>query len=176
MSERGKERLWVVASFTTAILLGLYAVFGGTAFGAMSLIDTKEFCAFWSFCCVAIGAIALIGDRRLNDWIIPRLEAHSKRREAARKQRELLRLKLDLEDPGRVARRNARKQLLLCVTGWGLLLSPLAAIIASAVLSFYFKTEACYMVLVISIFYALQMWGIILKGFLQIRKEGKQNE
>jgi len=176
MSERGKELVWMVVSFTVAILFGLYMVLGKVAFGAMSLPETKEFCAFCSFGCVAGGIISLIGNRRLNDWINPRLEAHSKRKMEARERRKAMRLKLDLEDPSRVTRRNTRKQSLRCMAGWCLLLGPLVAIIASATLSICFKTETYYAVLAISIFFAVQVWGIMLKEFLQMRKEDKQND
>lgn len=173
MSERRKEYAWTIVLFTAAILLGSYTVFSKKPLGAMSLLDAKLFCGAWSLACTLGGALALIGDKRLNDWINPRLAAYSKRRKDAKKQREIMRVLSDLENPSRVARREARKKRLLCVAGWALLLSPLVAIVASVISIFYFKTEIYYMVLAISVFYAVQLWGFLFKAFMQMKNEDK---
>lgn len=170
MSERNKEFVWAITFFVLAISLGAYAVLGKVAFGAMSLLDTKEFCAAWSLCCAVGAALGLVGDQKLTAWIIPRVEAYSKKRAKIREQRRTTRAELDLKYPSRVMRREERKKLLYCVAGWALLVSPLIAIIVSIILIVYLRTDIYYMILAISILYAVQLWGLMLKTYLQIKK------
>lgn len=170
MSERKKEFLWALVLFALAASLGAYAVLGRVAFGVMSLLETKQFCAIWSLCCVAGGVLGLIGDQRLNDWINPRLKAYSEKRRKAKERRRLMRAELDLKYPSRVVQRERRKKFLCCVAGWALLISPLVAIIVSIILIICFKAEIYYMILAISILYAVQLWGLMLKTYLQMEK------
>ena len=171
MSERHKEFICTIILGAIAVALGLYAVFGNIALGAMSISETKGSCGYWSAICVICGAISLIGDQRLNRWINPRLEAYSKKRKEHKERRKAMRVILDLKDPSRVERREKRKKHLCCALGWMLVLSPLAAIIVSVILSAYFKSEVCYMILAICVLYAVQLWGFLLIEYLKMKKE-----
>lgn len=164
MSERDKEFAGAIVFFALAVLLGAYAVLGELAFGAMSLLNTRQFCAVWSLGCVAGGALWLIGDQKLNEWINPRLEAYSEKRRKVKEQRKVMQAKLDSKYPDRVAQRERRKKLLCSIAGWALLISPIIAIVTSIIL-ICFKTEICYTILVISVFYAIQIWSLLLKAF-----------
>lgn len=175
MSERNKELVWAIVFFVLAISLGAYAVLGKVAFGAMSLLDTKDFCAVWSLCCVVGAILGLIGDQRLNSWINPRIETCSQKRAEIKERRRTTLAALDLKYPNRVTRREERKKFLCRVAGWILLVSPLVAIIVSIVLIVCLKTEIYYMILAISILYAIQLWGFMLRTYLQMKKDSKNN-
>lgn len=167
MTERRKELLWTALSFAAAMILGLCAIFGKISLGVMSIPETRQFCVCWTFGLVVCGILGLIGNKRLNEWIIPRL----RRRQEAKEQRRAMRAEPDRVDAGRVVRRETRKKSLLCAAGWLLLLSPLIAIVTSATLCVHFKTEEWYMVLVISVLYAIQLWGLMLKTYMQTKNK-----
>jgi len=99
-------------------------------------------------------------------------------RERRKEQRGATKLGLDLKDPGRVTRRNARKKLLYyCVADWGLALIPFVLIVISVILSTYSKSIlSCCIILAVSVLYAVYTWGTMLKAFLEIKKESKGPE
>lgn len=171
MSERRKELLSAIGFFAVAVVLGSYAIFGKTGFGAMSPAELKWDCGFWSIGLAMCGLISLIGNRRLSDWIGPRVEARSRRRQEAKERRRTLRAELDLKDPSRVERREKRKDHLYCVIGWGLLSSPLVAIVISIALVVHLQSETHWMYLLISMLYAVQLWGLMLKEYLEQKAE-----
>lgn len=173
MSERNKEIIAAVTCFAGAAILGLRAILGKAFFGILPLFDTKVSCVIWAFACATCGILLAIGNRRLNKWINPRLDAFLDRREEAKRQREALRMELDAKDPSRVERREERKKHLFCVIGWILLVSPLVAVATSIALIIRFKTETYYMMLAISLLYAAQLWGLMLKAYLEMKKESK---
>lgn len=168
MSERGKELVSAAICFALSVLFAINAVLGKIAFGVMSILDTRQLCAICFLAFALCGVVGLIGNRRLNNWINPRLEAYSQRREYVKTQRKAIRAELDLKYPSRVVVRESRKRFLYSVAGWIILFSPLIAIIISIILIILFKTEIYYMLLMISLLYAVQLWGLVLRTFLQL--------
>lgn len=129
MSERRKEWVWTAICFALSILLAINAVLGKVAFGQMSMLDTRQICAVYSVTFVLCAILGLIGDQRLNDWINPRLKAYSQRRKDAKARRKGRQAELDLKDPGRVMKRERRKQFLHSVAMLVILCSPIVVII-----------------------------------------------
>lgn len=159
MSERNKEIVMATVLFLGAIALGLYAVLGKVALGAMSLEDTRLASAVCSVWCVASGILAAIGDRRPNDWLAPRLRAYFMRREQDLKEYESWQAELDLKDSSRIARRERREKRLRSVGKVVFLLSPLVLAIVSAISAAYFDSDICRTMTLLSMILAVVLWS-----------------
>lgn len=135
MSERRKEFVWAAIWFALSALLAINAVFGKVAFGIMSISDTRLVCIIYSLGFAFGGVLASIGDKRLNEWINPRLEVFSQRREGAKARRKARQAELDLMYPSRVIARERRKRFLHGVVGLVIFFSPLIAVVVGLILT-----------------------------------------
>lgn len=140
MSERNKEIRYATVSFAGAILFLAYAMLGKMVFGALSLYETKELCVFLGIGLVLCGALLLIGDKRLNAWINPRLKAIAQKWQKAKEHHEELRTGLDQKDPSRVTRREVRKARLFGLS----VLLLLGLLILCAVIQSLFLAMLCF--------------------------------
>lgn len=159
MSERNKEIVMATVLFLGAIALGLYAVLGKVALGAMSLEDTRLASAVCPVWCVASGILAAIGNCRMSDWLAPRLRAYFMRREQDLKEYEAWQAELDLKDPSRIARRERREKRLQRVGKLVFLLSPLVLAIVSAISVAYFDSDICRTTTLLSMILAVCVWS-----------------